>query len=132
MKCVCCYLYSPIGFVEIHDNATGCNSLKEVASACGITGVEQVTSSQHSVVCYPDPAGDQVRFKLEIAQNQKVTFRLHDIQGKLLNTRVNDRWNHSDGEFIYDTRALPEGLYLFSLTTDQPLRSFTGKFVVKH
>ena len=37
VQSICNYLANPNGTVDIHDNATGCNSPPEVANACGFT-----------------------------------------------------------------------------------------------
>jgi len=36
VESICDYLINPSGEIEIHDNATGCNSISEVEDACGI------------------------------------------------------------------------------------------------
>lgn len=39
VKSICDYLISPNGTIEIHDNATGCNSQQEVEDACDDVGI---------------------------------------------------------------------------------------------
>ena len=56
---ICEYLANPSGVVEIHDNASGCNSQEEVEQACAITSIkEKITDNIFSII--PNPSNDKI------------------------------------------------------------------------
>jgi len=55
VQSVCDYLVSPNGYVQIHDNATGCNSQEEIEDACHTIGFSEL-SAELNFLIYPNPA----------------------------------------------------------------------------
>lgn len=59
VESICGYLENPGGTLEIVDNASGCNSTSEVASACDENSVEQFRAS-FTIEIFPNPVDDMV------------------------------------------------------------------------
>jgi len=59
VKSICDYLVNPVGTIEIHDNATGCNSQQEVQEACDTLSVENI-SFEEGLSIYPNPANTEL------------------------------------------------------------------------
>ena len=58
VQSVCDYLSSPNGDINIHDNATGCNSQEEVEYACGVWIPSINSESKFSI--YPNPTENEI------------------------------------------------------------------------
>jgi hypothetical protein len=117
--------------VSIEDNEEGCNSVEEVAEACGILDVEEqsIVSSQKSAVrVYPNPSSGIVNFQFDRVDVQRVTLKIYDLRGQELITVV-DRVTLK-GRYIvgFDTKLLLPGIYFYRLTASN--HSYTGKLVV--
>jgi hypothetical protein len=63
VKSICDYLASPNGTIEIHDNATGCDSQEEVAAAC-LNGFDEVTDLASHLSIYPNPSSTQITIEV--------------------------------------------------------------------
>lgn len=59
VESICDYLASPNGVIEIHDNATGCNSQSEVEETCEATGVEELNPAAEFTI-FPNPATNKI------------------------------------------------------------------------
>lgn len=57
VKSICDYLVNPVGSIEIHDNAAGCNSSMEVDTACAQLSIPDI-NFESNVLIYPNPADD--------------------------------------------------------------------------
>ena len=57
---ICNYLASPNGTIDIHYNATGCNTQQEVEDACdAIWGITDI-NMESEVIIYPNPAKEEI------------------------------------------------------------------------
>jgi len=106
VQSICDYLASPSGTVEIHDNATGCNSQAEVDTACAHVWLPDI-SIEPEISIFPNPAKDiltisnttGVSIEEAIIYNQtgqKV------FEGKLLNNTI-------------DVSDLQQGMYIVEI-----------------
>lgn len=59
IESICGYLAEPGGTVEIHDNATGCNSPEDVEAACNEVSTESIGLEEEFLI-FPNPAGKTV------------------------------------------------------------------------
>ena len=59
VQSICTYLVSPNGTINIHDNATGCNSQQEVVTECGV-GLDHKTFSKNYLNIYPNPSSKEI------------------------------------------------------------------------
>ena len=59
VQSICNYLANPNGIIEIHDNATGCNSQQEVEDSCALIWVEDLIPLS-SLIIYPNPTSTTI------------------------------------------------------------------------
>jgi hypothetical protein len=116
---ICQYLASPIGTVEIHDNAPGCNTVEEIQEAC-LTTVEEVKTG-NGITLIPNPSTD------------KITISLPAISGNTQLSIFNVSWEKvmerqlTDTETQIDISALPRGVYFVRVQNEKMVE--VGKMV---
>jgi len=117
VQSICDYLASPNGEVEIHDNATGCNSQEEVEEACdAIINVEIYVAENYSI--YPNPVTDIATF----SSKDITSIELFDLMGALIIRRMNNK---------VDISNLNPGIY-FVIGYDIHLKPlYKGKVIKK-
>lgn len=54
---ICKYISDPAGYITIHDNAEGCNTLEEVDLECDTVGIAELLPQQE-IRLFPNPADD--------------------------------------------------------------------------
>ena len=59
VESVCDYLASPVGTIDISNNASGCDSSAEVIEACATAGTGLMVSGR-DISIYPNPAKDVI------------------------------------------------------------------------
>ena len=74
------------------------------------------------VTAYPNPATDQVTFRIDDSADQ-FTVNLYNIQGKLVLSQV------SYNDKPVSVKSLNKGMYFYRISKD--MNSYTGKFMVK-
>ncbi len=115
IESICDYLVNPAGTVEIHDNATGCNSIEEVEEACNvIPSVEDLTSNNKFKIT-PNPCLVSINLRYITYEVGPLIFELMDLSGiKVKSLTINNRkpGNH---EIEIDLSELPAGdLFLYA------------------
>jgi hypothetical protein len=123
VKSICDFLGSPNGTIEIHDNATGCNSQEEVEAAC-LTGLEEsaVSSQQSAVWIYPNPATSTITISTPATSEKNTILSLTDITGKEVLKRELKQAQH-----VIDVSGLPRGVYFVRITGEDAV--WTGRFI---
>ena len=79
-----------------------------------------------SVLHYPNPFSDKINFKIQLNENETVTFRILDLTGKEVYHK--EHQNLSKGEHIFEWRPNPDvsgGLYFYQIKTLK--ENFSGK-----
>jgi hypothetical protein len=117
VQSVCDYLADPNGYIQISNNAPGCNNQEEVENACGIVGMSdfRVPGSGFRIEVNPNPAGRIVDYQFGIVDFQRVTLKIFDLYGREIRTLVDE--SKSPGEYTVrmDVSALTAGVYLVRL-----------------
>jgi hypothetical protein len=124
VQSVCDYLASPNGIIEIHDNASGCDSQQEVQAACEV-GLDEssVVSRQSSVSIYPNPSSNLITIELLSNKPIRNTFlTIYNLNGQALSS-----YHLFDKQTVVDVSALPKGIYLVKVKDDKTVE--VGKFV---
>jgi hypothetical protein len=137
IQAICDYLADPVGTVEIHDNAPGCNSQEDVEAACTVSVDESAVSGQQSAVsCYPNPFHSSIEFRVAsiessctICNSEWEILKVYNSQGQEVATVLDGRWP-GDQVVRWDATGLPAGIYYYRLSTVKCELS-TGK-LVKH
>jgi len=108
VQSVCDYLLAPYGYVNIYDNALGCNSQSEVEEACETIGIrDRIPDYKFSI--YPNPASD----KLIIASDNGLKRESINIYNQL---GQNVLHIIETGEYI-DISTLGQGIYIIEVTS---------------
>ncbi|MCD4725966.1 MAG: T9SS type A sorting domain-containing protein [Bacteroidales bacterium] len=105
VQSVCDYLASPGGTIEIHDNATGCNSQTEVETACA-SSIDDININDY-ISIYPNPGKDilTISCKNGATIDEVVIYNQTGqkvFEGELVNNTI-------------DVSSLPQGLYFIHL-----------------
>ena len=109
VQSVCDYLASPNGVIDIHDNATGCNSQTEVEKACASWVPNINSESEFSI--YPNPARKEICISVKNGTIIKEVNIYNQIGQKVLNeTRITNTINVS---------KLRQGMYIIELVSGE-------------
>ena len=112
VKSVCDYLGNMNGFIEIFNNATGCNSQAEVDTACKTLSVENLILDD-VVSIFPNPSSDKITIETSPTPT-KSQLSLMNLNGQQLITR-----QITEPKTQLDISSLPSGVYFVRLTTDR-------------
>ncbi len=109
VQSVCDYLATPNAFVEIHDNATGCNSQTEVEDACW-TKVDESVDIGNEIQIFPNPA------KNELFISGKDGLIIKEIN---IYNQMGQRVIHKKGKTnTVDVSMLRQGMYIIEIEID--------------
>jgi hypothetical protein len=86
---------------------------------------------QPSLLAFPNPMRDIAMFTFELPYDSRVTFRLYDLRGRLVETIVDDFLVADKYQFAVDGQLISEGLYLGVLRTEKH-KTATKLVKVKH
>ena len=121
--CICEYLASPNGTIEIHTNGSGCNSIQEVETAC-IYLSYSLMGIRPGFSIYPSPSSTQITIELPITvtSNKSKAITIYSANGKqVLTSQMTER------KTVVDVAGLPQGIYLVKIISDDGV--MVGKFV---
>lgn len=79
-----------------------------------VTGIEEAKGITLQCTVWPNPATDLLILKVENYNNVNLSFQLFDINGKLLETKIND-----GNETNFDLRNLMSGTYFLKVIQSQ-------------
>jgi hypothetical protein len=113
VKSICDYLVTPNGTVDIHDNATGCNSEEEVKSNCKY-GYEDYAASENRINIYPNPAFTTITISTPTTPNKNTFMTIYNISGQALFTR-----QITEQQTVVDVSGLPLGVYFVRVSNDR-------------
>ena len=71
---ICEFLANPNGTIEIHDNATGCDSEVEVQHACWLITIEDENTLQNQFTFYPNPVTANAKLSGEFTLSEEVNI----------------------------------------------------------
>jgi hypothetical protein len=123
VQSICDFLAAPNGTVEIHDNATGCNSAVEVDSAC-IYLYNSDVNDFSSFLIYPNPTSTHIKIELPNSTKpvKNIFLTITDINGQQMIER-----QISEPQTVVDVYGLKAGIYFVKVTDKNTVRM--GKFV---
>jgi hypothetical protein len=127
VQSICDYLAAPNAIVDIHDNATGCNSQEEVLQAC-IFGLSENNPSVNYLHIYPNPTATQFNITFTLEHSSKVMFEVYNRLGQEVAAIVNENMTQGEHMVRWNIAGLSPGIYFYRFTADH--RSSTGKLVV--
>ncbi|HJN06462.1 MAG TPA: T9SS type A sorting domain-containing protein [Bacteroidales bacterium] len=126
VQSVCDYLENSVGAVEIHNNATGCNTQVEVEVACEPVSITEINFSDN-VIISPNPLSTSTTIEFEILQPSKVTFSIFNHIGEQVKV-IQKKSNSGNQQIVWNAQGLASGMYYFRLRVGEHVAH--GKIVV--
>ena len=123
VESVCNYLANPGGFINIHDNAPGCNSQEEVEEACTVGIPEQQSASQLSA--FPNPFTTSTTIEYELTEPSQVQLTIYNAMGETIHVATEGIKPQGKHTYEWSAESLSEGMYY------AVLRSEDGVSVIK-
>lgn len=122
VKSICDALAMPDYFLDVSNNATGCNTHEEIEDACLHASTYDVDNPE-PVTIYPNPPCDF--FFIDLPQSeQSAQLSFVNLSGQVVQR---NKVLHS-GQYI-DIKSLPKGLYLVHLVGEKGV--YYGKIVIQ-
>lgn len=123
VQSICNYLAAPNGYIEIYNNATGCNSHQEVDSACVyLSNGEMIIKPAFFIS--PNPASATITIATPATSNNNTFATIFNISGQqFIKHRITEK------ETVLDVSGLVSGVYFVRVTDDKTVQ--VGKFVKK-
>ena len=118
---ICDYLVSPNGTIDIHDNASGCNSQQEVEEACASVSVNDY-KSVNSFTISPNPCSSFANLRFMISDIGYVILDLFEISGVRIKQLLNETKTSGSHEMEIDMRDVPNGIYFCILKTNNGIQ----------
>ncbi len=109
IQSLCNYLSNPNGYIEIDDNAPGCNSQEEVEESCPMGLIEKVIIGG-VIQIFPNPAKKTI--SIESASQTKI------LEIKIFNQTGNLSIEENNPENKIDVSNLQPGLYFVEIKTE--------------
>lgn len=112
VQSICEYLVNANGIVEIHDNATGCNSQQEVEGACASSINEY--GIIYEITTTPNPFTSSTILSYEVKQPERVTLSIYNHLGQLT---YQEEENQTQGkqQLIWNAEMFVDGIYYYRL-----------------
>lgn len=109
VRSVCDFLSVPVGFYDIHDNASGCYDSTEVKTACGV-GLPEDNLSENLFTISPNPSSTQITIETAGLQT-KFQISIFNLNGQEVIQR-----QITDPRMVIDISDLPGGIYFVRIT----------------
>ena len=81
---------------------------------------QEVEKAPHAFALYsnyPNPFNPSTTIVYQLDQSRHVTLSIHDIQGRMVETLIDDFQNSGIYKIKFDGRHLPSGVYIYHLST---------------
>ncbi len=122
VQSICDYLASPNTNIEIHDNASGCNSPEEVEDACIGVSIEELIN-ENSFTISPNPLESTAIVQYSLHQNSLVSLKIFDLSGRLVVSLVNEYQQQGEQKIEFNSTGLPAGIYFCTLFTNHGIQT---------
>ncbi len=127
---ICEYLNDFSMNVDIHDNATGCNSQDDVMELCGnIQTLSGETDYVDIFNIFPNPFQSKVVISYTLKENSSVNLKIFDLRGKEIVSLLNEFQQPGKQKLIFNTRDLLPGTYFIVLSTNPSAGGQTKKII---
>ena len=118
---ICYYINNTSGTIDIHDNATGCNSQEEVIEACLTSVCETIT--ENKFIISPNPLESTTLIQYTLHQSSQVTLKILDLSGREMITIVNEFQMYGEHKVIFKGKGLKPGIYFCVLKTNDGIQT---------
>ncbi len=95
-----------------------------------LVDMEMLTLLQENpCLIYPNPANEEVNFRLNNPRNQPLAIRLYDLNGRLIHTLTDGLCEEGEHIYTFNVRDLPTGMYVCAWTVGN--KNIVQKWTVK-
>jgi len=91
--------------------------------------IPHLSSADNHLQAYPNPANDFVTVEFSLNKSEEITFELSDVTGRVVMQQNLGTINSGTNAKRIDVSKLNSGVYVYSLTSSQGLKS--GKLVIE-
>jgi hypothetical protein len=91
-------------------------------------GLKEAEKAENDLTISPNPATDKVLLHYNLASVEKITVQLYTLEGKLVETLVNENQSPGLQTIEYNCSKLPSGIYVLKVSGDDGSIK-TGKLV---
>ncbi|MCF8369977.1 MAG: T9SS type A sorting domain-containing protein [Bacteroidales bacterium] len=116
VQSICEYLGSSGAYVEIHDNASGCNSQVEIQTLCPSVSINDLYQQTEFSIS-PNPAGNHAILRFNSAYREKVSIEAYSASGVCHISKQFVSQNRGGQEIVLDLSKLTSGMYFVKLQT---------------
>lgn len=81
---------------------------------------------------YPNPGRNLTSVDIVMPEADKIQFKIYNLQGKLVQTVLNEYLNTGKHTIQLNVEFLPPGVYIYKITASSGLHSATKKMIVVH
>ena len=110
VQSICDYLVAPYAFIDIHDNAPGCNSQQEVEDACEAVDINE-NYFKYEFLINPNPASNDIFIESKNGTNI-IEINIYNPVGQLV--QKEKQFNNS-----INISTLHQGIYVIEIVTDK-------------
>jgi len=113
IKSICDYLSTQNDSIDIHNNATGCNTKEQVEESCALFSMnENITN--HKFQIYPNPSSTQITIELPytLQKNTSLTISNTNAQQLIAQPIIKQQTE-------IDISSLPTGIYIVKVWNDK-------------
>ncbi len=97
-------------------------------ATCSVLGADNVVNKTTAVNAFPNPANGMVNISFNLVSATKVTVTLTNVLGQ--EVAVQNMTNTASGKMVFNTSALPDGVYIYTLIADG--QRALGRIMVAH
>ncbi len=113
VQSVCDYIASPNGTIEIHDNATGCDSQQEVENACDTLSIYEFNFNAELSVA-PNPFTTSTTLSYTLSKPENVQFTVYNVQSQIVFT-MQEKQDQGEQKVQWNAEGLTAGMYYFRI-----------------
>ena len=125
MQSICDYLANPPSgcYIDIYDNAPGCNSQQEVEAACdSITTVAEIYPEETFTI-FQNPCSGSTKLEFTICDQTFVSLDLYEMSGVKIKRLLNKIEMPGTYEMEINLNYLKAGVYFFTLQTNKGIQT---------
>ena len=130
-----CDVYSVCSFldlngnVEIHDNASGCNSEQEVKDSCEALSIDMgISQTKPTISITPNPITNKAIINFDGALSGEINIEVFSPSGKSIKSLQYARQGAGEQELVLDMGDFPAGMYFIKFQSDAGI---TTKKIIK-
>lgn len=125
IQSICEYLANPSGSIEIHNNATGCNSREEVEEACLVFIPGKINCV--GLKAYPSPFSKSTTIEYSLSSPSHLTLSIFNSFGELV-YQVQEHQQQGKQSIKWDAEGLTAAVYFYKLEAGK--QQANGKLVL--